>query len=625
MKNSRVDGPGLRSAGAGILGALALLALAPPVLAADPEPPSTQESAPPAAEAPAPPPADLRPVISRPGANDAPIDVGALGAPDTSGVGLMSEAEGGLSPAMWQGTDAVRAAALLAGEPRPTRSRALQGLARRLLLSEARPPEGMDGAGPSFLSLRLSRLLALGDFDSVLQLSNPVQPSAATDGEVRVRVEAFLLRNDEASACALAGRMRRAVSDPYWAKLGAYCDVRSGNVPAAELAVGLLKQQGYEDPVFYALYDWLVIPPSKDKPAPPPKPAKGKKAAKRAKAVKPAPPRTPPTGDGSVLSFAMLRAAKLPLGEDSVTAGRPALLHALALDETETPPDARLAAATEAASFGAFPLGDLRALYGGQPFSPEALRDPAGISSGLQAGQALAIAYQSVEQAGATGDRIHFARVGYQTALARGYGALFAALVQPDLGKLAPDPALSPEIPGLVELLLAAGSAELGYSWFGLIDERQDNDSADPRQLDHLSDLLRIAQPSERLTWTPPLIKRQLDRAALQGSAAMAQRSFEMRVLEALGYPIPPEVAAALPPVPPVIGTGLPAFEDAVAGHRMAEAILIACQLLGTDGPAAAPPGTTLALIRGFVALGLEDDARALGLEAALASVAARS
>jgi hypothetical protein len=104
----------------------------------------------------------------------------------------------------------------------------------------------------------------------------------------------------------------------------------------------------------------------------------------------------------------------------------------------------------------------------------------------------------------------------------------------------------------------------------------------------------------------------------------MMQRVFELRILEALGYQLPPDVAAGLPPVPPVMGDRLPAFQDAVAGHRTAEAILVASQILGPSGPAEAPAGTIIALVRGFTELGLEQDARGIGLEAALASVRAR-
>ena len=605
-------------------GIVLALAVALPVMAAESEAPIPANPPPPdaAATPPPPPPPDTRRVISRPGANDAPIDVGNLGAPDTSQVGLIGQGEGGLSPAMWEGTSAETAANLLASDPRATRSPALQGLARRLLLSEAKPPAGQLPEGQSFLSLRLKRLLALGDFDSVLQLSNPVAPTAQNDSELRVRAETYLLRNDEASACGLAGRMRRVVTDPYWAKLGAFCDVRAGNVPAAELAVGLLRSQGYEDPAFYALYDWLVIPPGKQKPVAPAKHAKGKKTAK-AKATKPEPPRVPPKGDGTVLSFAMLRAAKLPLPEEAVS--KPATLHALALDEKNVAPEQRLAAATDAAAFGVLSPPALHDLYGSETLSPAAAADPVGSSAGLPSSQALAVAVRAVEQAQTPADQIHAARAGYQAALSRGYGPLFAKLVQPALAKLVPDPALSAEIPGLVEILLAAGSSDLAYSWFGLIDERQDPTDADPRQLDHLSNLLRIAAPSERLIWTPQIIKRQLDRAALQGSAAMAQRAFEVRILEALGYQIPPDVAAELPPPPPVMGERLPAFQDAVAGHRTAEAALLAYQVLGSEGPAAAPAGVVIALVRGFTQLGLEQDARAIGVEAALASIAARS
>jgi len=628
MRNSRVKGPFLRGIRAGLVGALGLFLAAYPARAADLGSPNVPDAPQPGAGSPAaeapPPDPNLRHVTGRPGANDVPIDVGALGAPDTSQVGLIGQGEGGLSPRMWEGTGADRAAGLFASDPRPTRSMALQGLAHRLLLSEAKPPEGALPEGESFLTLRLRRLLTLGDFESIQLLSNPVAPSAKTDGEARVRTETFLITGDEGSACGLAKRMLRAASDPYWAKVGAFCDVRAGNIPAAELAVGLLKSQGYDDPTFYALYDWLVIPPAKEKKDKPAPVKKGKKNAKAAKAAKPEPPRVPPKGDGTALSYAMLRAAKLPLGEEPV-AGRLAMLHATALESAGGSAQDRLAAATEAASYGAFPIAELRALYAQTALSPDALSDPVGMGSGLPAGQALALAYQSVEQAPSPVDALHRARTAYQAALARSYGPLFATLVQPALHKLAPDPALAGEIPGLVEVLLAAHDASFAYSWFGLVDERQQDNAADPRSLDHLANCLRIAQPSERLTWTPQIIKKQLDRAALQGSAALAQRSFEVRILQALGYAVPDDVAAALPQVTPVMGEGLPAFQDAVNGHRTAEAILVAFQLLGSEGPAAAPQSVTLEIVRGFKALGLEDDARAIGLEAALASLAARS
>lgn len=606
MINSRDRGKILKPAAAligSILGAFLGLA---PVFAADPDPAAPTK----AGDAPS-----LQRAILRPGAKDAPVEYGTLNAPDLTNASAVDHAEGGLSPSMWDGSSAANAASLLQNEPRATRSLALQGLARRILLSEARPPRGAFPEGTGLLSLRLERLLALGDFDSVLQLSNPILPSAEADRALRSRAEAYLLRGDEQSACGLAQRMRMVVTDPYWVKLSVYCDVRAGNVPSAELAVGLLKSQGVSDPAFYDLYDWLVIPPSQEKPRAP----AHNKAKKHAKAApKPPAPRTPPKGDGTVLSFMMLRAAKLPLAEGALTLGRPAMLHALALAPAEksASPDP-FAAAAEAAFLGAFPTDPLRELCKSATIPMDALSNPISASSGLPPAQALAVLYQSVKRADSAQDQVHRAVAAYQAAQARGQGGLFATLVLPDLRRLAPDPGLAPEIPGVVEVLLAGGDVPLAYSWFGLVDQ-----STGTSRLDHLSNLLRIARPSERLPFTPEIVKQQLDRAALSGSAAMAQRSFEIRVLESLGYALSPEIAAVLPPALPDGGENGSAFREAVTGRRTAEAVLLSFNILGTDGPARAQPAQVIDIVKGFSALGLDQDARAIGLEAALASIA---
>jgi hypothetical protein len=577
--------------------------LAPCAFAADPGAPDAQEAAP-AAPA-SPPPANLKAVTGRPGANDTQIEYGALGAPDTSQVGIMGQSEGGLPANMWQGTPYSTAAALLAEGPPPTRSRALQDLTRSLLLSEASLPGG-GGDGPSLLALRLKRLLGLGEFDAVLQLSNPIQPSAKYDAEERVRAEAFLLQGDEAGACGLTQKMRLAVADPYWAKLGAFCDVRKGDIPAAELAVGLLKSRGYEDATFYALYDWLVIPPSKDKPAPPPKKAKGKKGAKAAKAVKPEPPRTPPTGDGTPLSFAMLRAANLPVGDLRNAGGRPAMLHALALEGAGAPPATRLQAALEATAYGALPPESLRAMIA-----------QGGAQDAEDGAMALIPLIRAVDQASTPAERAQRAAEAYHAAVSSGYGPMTAALLAPTLQSLAPEPGLAIAAPDLTVLALAAGDVNAAYGWFGVIAAKAGE--AETAGRDYLANLLRIAEPSQRLAWTTQEASRQITRTAEGRPGALAQRAFEIRLLEALGTPVEPETLNSLPPATPVIGSALPAFQDAVAGGRVAEAVLRIFPILGADGPGSTPQGAVVEVVRGLKQLGLLKAARAVALEAALA------
>jgi len=67
----------------------------------------------------------------------------------------------------------------------------------------------------------------------------------------------------------------------------------------------------------------------------------------------------------------------------------------------------------------------------------------------------------------------------------------------------------------------------------------------------------------------------------------------------------------------PVLWTGL--HEAAIAG-RTAESALLAVHLLGAEGAAGASPYALLAVLDGLRAVGFEETARRLALEAAIAS-----
>jgi hypothetical protein len=67
----------------------------------------------------------------------------------------------------------------------------------------------------------------------------------------------------------------------------------------------------------------------------------------------------------------------------------------------------------------------------------------------------------------------------------------------------------------------------------------------------------------------------------------------------------------------PAVWTAL--HQAAVAG-RVAETIALAAQALGGEGPAGAAPQTLLAVFDALRAVGLDESARALALEAAIAA-----
>lgn len=586
------------------LGAVALVvAWSGPVWSADtdggaePVPaPSSALTPPPAL---APPPEASSPTLQaigpRPGVDEPTVEVGTLGAPETAGVGVMTARQGGLPRTMWRGTSYTTAVDLLGQGPVPSYSRAGRDLTRRFLLTESDPPVGAEGR-QDLLALRLSRLLDAGDLESVLRLSRMVIPSGEASRELSVRADALLLKGDTAGACDLGRDMRRRASDAYWAKLGAYCDVEAGDTPAAELAVALMRDRQVDAPAFYALYDWLVVPPKKKD-------------------------AVPPTGDGSALALVMMRKAGLMASDPAAFAGRPAYLRAYALEASGGSAQSRLAAATEAARFGAFPLDSLRALYTLEAFAPEAVADPAAAAGGFAPPLALALLYQSVATAPTADQRLARSLVAYRYAAPMGYGDVMVGLLAPSLQGVQPAPGLVFAAPVLTEAMLVARDAAQAYLWYGLIDPRAENPGQDPRQRDHLANALRLAQPSERLTWTPEDVQRLLERASLYGPDAKAATSFEVRLLMALGYAVPPEAAAALSAPAPLSGPlaeRIAAFEAAVADTRLAEATLHALLALGAEGSAKMPEAAVVSLVAGLNRLGLTSDARAIAVEAVL-------
>ena len=153
-----------------------LIAQAPAPAAPEPLKPSTAPS--PAAAAPTAPAAPADDATSLP-PPDVPVTATTLAPVDPGWIGVLGEAAHPLPQTMWQGTPRALVAAAL---PRlgPTGSPTLQDLSRRLLLSNAIAPQGADAPdAPSLGTLRVGRLMALGDADGALALIDALPTTMA--------------------------------------------------------------------------------------------------------------------------------------------------------------------------------------------------------------------------------------------------------------------------------------------------------------------------------------------------------------------------------------------------------------------------------------------------------------
>ena len=168
-------------------------------------------------------------------------------APDS--IGILGPEAGGFGVEMWWGSQRQVVARLLRRLPETMNSRELHSLARRLLTSIAAPPtgqfEGADEEGPSLLTLRLERLLALGEIQHVNDLLALVPSHRETESAARLRVDAALLAGDYAEACR---RIRKSIAlhhqIVYWQKAMVFCHMAVAEVDQMMLALDLLRERG---------------------------------------------------------------------------------------------------------------------------------------------------------------------------------------------------------------------------------------------------------------------------------------------------------------------------------------------------------------------------------------------
>lgn len=180
------------------------------------------------------------------------IVVEQLGAAQAFDAGVIDFNSGGLDPALWQGTSAKMATHLLEKAPLYSKDPVIKDMIRAVVLTSGVPPEGTD-AGYGKARLR-----------SVMALNNPaaLQNLAARSPELRadpvMRAELALALGEIDNACAMADSITEGRGTPTWARLRAFCHVKRGEIPAAELTAKLLKSTDFEDKTFFELLDRLT-------------------------------------------------------------------------------------------------------------------------------------------------------------------------------------------------------------------------------------------------------------------------------------------------------------------------------------------------------------------------------
>ena len=542
--------------------------------------------------APAPQSAEPEPMTATEGeiAQEA-VEVQPLTVPDQPWVGLLDENRGGFGIDMWRSTSLALLERVLPSLPMGTPSPAMQDLARRLLLSDARAPAG-EGLGSNLLAIRIERLIAGGETEAANQLIALAAARAPDPALARAEVDGFLLAGDNAGACARISDAVRGNSDPYWLKGLTFCRALRAERATARLAVDLLRELGETgDEAFFVLVRALNGDP-----------------AARIESLTEATP----------LHLAMMRAANMEIPADAVAGAPPAVVRAIAAAPNASD-EVRLDAAERAAAAGILPVERVAQIYGGFVFEADAVENAIEIARYAEGAWANALLYRLGRERNDAAGQAEVAQASMRRARARGGFVTAARIYAPTIRELEPGAALDFAIAELVPAMLAAGDSEAAAAWYA---------RAEGAVATALWPLMQIARGPVAMPLADEAPRVWLQaRADLPEAERYAAAALVFTLLEALGHEIAADdwetlfegqlrVPTTMPA--PALWRGLGA---AAAAGAVGETVLMVLLVLGEPGPAGANATTLGAVVEALGAVGLEDEARAIALEAVLAAL----
>lgn len=616
----RVAAPGRRAA-LGVVASLVLTVAAAvsadaqsrgPVLLGPPTPlgpaappASGSDSAPPSAPPPlfVPPPADTAaPAAAGPRTTaDGAIRIEGLGRLTTDAVGTLTPESGGLRTDLWQGTPGPIALRLVALLPAAPNAQALRDLQRRLLLSSGPGPSGLTGEG-RLLAARAERLLAMGALDELGALARMVPGRADDPALARPLAERAAAVGDDATACGHHDAVAARADDRFWVKLGIVCDLWRGDIAKAELGVRLLGEIGEADALLQDLVQLAV-------------PGAGRSGGP-ARLVGAEP-----------LHLAAARLAKAAVDPDVMQIDSLPVLVALARGIGDPPFAARLAAAERAEEAGALGTQALIDLYRDIAVDGGTVDGALLAAEADQSAYARGLLWRTADANGDPGQRARVIRKALEIAedgtAWRQTARLFAPLVR----RLTIQPSVEAMAPDAVRVLVAAGQPAAARPWLEWLRTRADAGSPDARlALRRLwvaariggGDLLVPYQEAAVSAWWDDRRDNDPDGASNLGGAALS-------LLDALGAPIGVDAWRGLAALPPTTPYEAPtaAFRNGVAAAaaagRLAEAVALACAGFGDVPLEEIDPTAVAGVVGALRALGLEDDARRLAGEAAVA------
>ena len=292
----------------------------------------------------------------------------------------------------------------------------------------------------------------------------------------------------------------------------------------------------------------------------------------------------------------------------------------------ESLPGTRLLAAERAEAAGTLAIESLRALYRAMAFSPDERADALEQVESLEPTLGRSLMLQAIEEQTAPALRAELLAAALSLSEAQGAHGTTARALAHLVRTVPPAPEHGWFSGAAGRALIAAGDHEAATTWYALASAEAPRDAEAARSAVRLWPLMLLSAHEIYLKSAPfeAWLALRVDEG--EGAVALARANWLAILVDALGGRIDPEVwdrlmlderpvAARAPAL--ALSNGL---RKAAEAGQLGETVLLALLLLGENGPAAAGIATVGPVVSSLASVGLQEEARAIALEAALAA-----
>ncbi|MBT7291929.1 MAG: hypothetical protein HN838_05290 [Rhodospirillaceae bacterium] len=531
------------------------------------------------------------------GADNAGVEVGALADINADDIGLLAEQSGGFPNALWHGTRRDLLTLLMPRLPIEARSPAMRTATLKLLLSPGAAPRDETAETGALLRLRADILADMGEFGVAIALLRAAPSGDFEEIIARYDSDRMFLKLDFDGACEQARARIDLSMDAYWQRALIFCQSKNEQFEAASLGLDLLRESGYApDAAFVTLINGMS----------------GYGEAALNSMPNPSP-----------LLVAMLRNMGIQTPRNALDAANPALLRLIA-GAADSDIELRLVAAEQAEAVGALPAASVGALYAQVQFTPEERANPISQSAAMDGPLARAILYQAVTAETVPTARAEVIGVALQRAQEEARFSTMARVLLPAMQALEARPGFAWFAGKAGRAYFASGRWEEARRWFDVaLAQRSSNVEA---QQAAIALWPLVALTGEESEVDPGMLDVWWQ---AQGGAtdpgAYHRGGLLLTLLAALGRNIAAEqwdvlLAGPLSEPSAVASPALQyALRGAAADGRLGETVLLALLGLGAGGPENAGLNTLGEAVAALRAVGLDKDAQAVAVEAALA------